>query len=105
IFIRARTQLNSYVLRSGSKTKAAGYILNSHYNWQHLPQRNGTPKKQEGASIIIPGMQTGNYTVKFFSCSTGARTGELNISANGNTLIIPLPEIVWDLSFITERND
>jgi len=106
VFADASPLLNTYVLQSASKSKAAGYILNSRYNWQYLQAHDGAlPPEEKNCSLIIPGMETGNYTIRFFSCTSGEKLSEINKATSSNILSIPLPPIRWDLSFTATRTN
>lgn len=98
-FTNIGSAITAYVLKSADSSKAAGWLLNSKYNWQYV-QANGTPPTVSGASVSVPGMQDGNYSVEFISCTTGATVGTINATASGGNLIVPLPGIAWDLSLI-----
>jgi hypothetical protein len=90
--VDASPVLNSYVLQSASKNKAAGYILNSRYNWQYLQAHGGAlPPEQKDCSLSIPGMENGNYVIRLFSCTSGEKVGEINKATSSNILSIPLP--------------
>jgi len=88
------------------KNKAAGYILNSRYNWQYLQAHGGAlPPEQKDCSLSIPGMANGNYVISFFSCTSGEKVGEINKATSSNILSIPLPPIRWDLSFTATKTN
>jgi len=98
-FTNIAPPLENFVLRSADKNSAAGWLLNKKYNWQYLHDNGTTPPPVNGASVHISNMNNGNYTVNFYSCSTGNITSTINATATNNNLVISLPSITWDVAF------
>ncbi|MEO8711617.1 MAG: T9SS type A sorting domain-containing protein, partial [Parafilimonas sp.] len=102
-FTNIAPALENYVLRSADKNHAAGWALNKQYNWQYLHDNGSAPSPVSGASIIIPGLTNGNYSVKLYSCSTGAITSTVNATVTNGTLSVALPSVGWDVAFTAEN--
>ena len=102
-FTKIAPALESFVLRSSAKNKIAGWLLNKNYNWQFLHDKGKKPPSVTGASVLIPNIKNGTYTVNFYSCSTGKITNTANVAVNDGTLTIMLPSIKWDIAFTGEQ--
>ncbi|MEO6454510.1 MAG: hypothetical protein ABIN97_10575, partial [Ginsengibacter sp.] len=100
IFTNIGSPVSTYVLRSANNLKAAGWVLNNKYNWLYLKNNgNAAPPPIQGSSIIIPGMQNGTYTVRFYSTSTGSVLSSASIPVNNGQLTVAMPDIAWDMAF------
>lgn len=106
VFTNAGSPLTVYNLKSASNAKAAGWVLNNQYNWKYLQDHgNAAPPAVSGASVNIPGMSNGMYTVNLYSCSTGALLNTLSAQVSGGTLQFALPAIGWDLAYLAVNNN
>ncbi|MEP7142904.1 MAG: DUF5060 domain-containing protein [Ferruginibacter sp.] len=100
VFSNIGSPLTTYVLGSADGTKTAGYILNNKYNWKYLQSSGGAvPPAILGASLQITGMQNGNCTIQYFSCSTGLLLNTSNAVVVSGNLNLPLPALGWDIAF------
>jgi hypothetical protein len=106
MFLNAVGPFNTYVLKSADSTKAAGYVLNSRYNWQYFQDHgNAAPPAVSGASLSVPGLQNGTYTVNFYSCAPAAAhtaaqpTSSVSANVTNGTLTFALPSVAWDVAF------
>ncbi len=88
----------AYALKSADSYRAAGWLLNSKYNWQNV-QNNGIPPVISGSNLSITGMNNGNYSVSFFSNVTGDFLSSMTSVVSSGTLSVPLPDIAWDMAF------
>ena len=105
VFTNIGSPLSSYLLKAVANNKVAGYILNNRYNWQYLKANgNVAPSPVNAASISIPGMANGNYTVLFYSTSTGDQLSTLPVTVANGTLQFALPSIAWDVAFRAAEN-
>lgn len=105
VFTNIGSPLSSYVLKAGTNNKVAGYMLNNKYNWQYLKANgNVAPPPVNGASLSIPGMANGNYTVLFYSTSTGDQLSTLPVTVSNGSLQFALPSIGWDVAFRAAEN-
>lgn len=96
-FTNIGSPLTAYVLRSADNYKAAGWLLNSKYNWQYVKD-NGVPAAISSATLTIPGMENGSYMVQFTDCNTGSLISSTSATATGNNLSISLPSVAWDVA-------
>lgn len=106
MFLNAIGPLNTYVLKSADSTKAAGYVLNSRYNWQYFQDHGDTaPPAVSGFNLSVPGLQNGTYTVNFYSCAPAAThtvaqpSSTATASVTNGTLTFDLPTVAWDVAF------
>ena len=97
IFSPIASPLDTYFLKSADSTKAAGWVHNKRYNWKYV-QAKGLPAGVAGATLVIPGIKDGTYSVNFTDCETGASAGSLIATATRGSLTIPLPHVAWDLA-------
>ena len=105
VFTNIGSPLSAYVLKASANNKVAGYILNNKYNWQYLKSNgNVPPPPVAGASINIPGMANGNYTVLFYSTATGDQLSTLPVTVSNGSLQFALPSIGWDVAFRAAEN-
>ena len=105
IFTNVGSPVTAYVLKGEANNKAAGYLLNNKYNWQYLKNNsNVAPPAVSGSSLSIPGMINGNYTVFFYSASTGEQLSTLPITVSNGTLNVAIPDVAWDLAFRAAEN-
>lgn len=102
-FTNIAPALESFVIKSGSKNKLAGWLLNKKYNWQFLYDSGYAPAPVKKASVIVHNVSNGNYAVKFYSCATGNVTSTANVAASNSTITIALPNISWDIAFTAEN--
>jgi Secretion system C-terminal sorting domain len=103
-FTNIGSPVSAYVLKSADTYKAAGWLLNSKYNWQYLQANGAMPPAITGSNVNITGMHNGNYTVSFYSTGTGDLLSTSAIAVAGGTLTIPLPDIAWDIAFTAVEN-
>jgi hypothetical protein len=98
-FLNAVGPLNLYALKSADNSSAAGYIQNRLYNHQATTTPPSVPA---GAVVTIPGMNSGTYTVNFYSCAPAATTTPAQpistLTVTG-PLTFTLPAIDWDIAF------
>ena len=106
VFTNLGSPLSSYLIQSADSNKAAGWILNTQYNWQYLKSNgNVPPAPVASAKLMINGMKTGHtYTVQFYDCSTGLIISTASTAVSENTLSVPLPAIAWDMAFTITDN-
>lgn len=105
VFTNIGSPLGTYVLRSANNFKAAGWVLNNQYNWQYLKNNgNIAPPAVQGSTMVIPGMQNGTYTVRFYSPSTGALLNSAAVAVTTGQLSIAMPDISWDIAFTAAEN-
>ncbi|MDQ6764429.1 MAG: DUF5060 domain-containing protein [Bacteroidota bacterium] len=98
-FVKAGPPLTSYVVKSADTYKAAGWVLNSKYNWQYLQANGSAPPIISGSNLSITGMHNGSYVIKYYSPATGAQLSTATASVFSGTLSLPLPNIAWDVAF------
>ena len=103
-FTNIAPPLAAYVLRSADTYRAAGWLLNSKYNWQYLQSNGVAPAPITGSNLSIPGMHNGNYTISFYSTGTGDLLYTSALAVTTGTLMIPLPDIDWDIAFKAVEN-
>ncbi len=97
-FTNAAPALENFVLKSSDNNNAAGWLLNKKYNWQYV-HFTGTPPPVTGSSLVIPNMTNGNYTVNFYSCSTGNVFSTTNVTVSNGTLSVNISSVAWDVAF------
>ncbi|MFN4254054.1 MAG: T9SS type A sorting domain-containing protein [Saprospiraceae bacterium] len=51
----------------------------------------------------MPDVENGAYTIRYFSCLTGALLSTETVAAAGGSLVLALPDLVWDVAFVAER--
>ncbi len=103
-FSSAGSPADPYVLKNAGHSKAAGYILNSSYNWQYLKKYNaGLPPAINGCSLVIPDMQNGKYVVNCYNPETGKAIRASSLTASDGILKITIPSFVWDVAFTAEK--
>ncbi len=79
--------------------------MNTQYNWQYLKNNaNTAPPAIKGASLHVPGLQNGQYTVRFYNCGNGELISTVFTSVSGNNLVVSLPEIAWDIAYTVTNN-
>ncbi len=100
-FSNAGANINAYVLINELKSKAAGYLLNQQYNWKARLVKE-TLDKQNG-TLVIPGMQKGNYSITFYDPATLKKITSFNQAFSTGDLTIQLPVISWDAAFTAEK--
>jgi len=47
-------------------------------------------------------MQNGLYLAKWFDCQTGALLQSNPVTVTNQTLILPIPELIWDLALVVD---
>ncbi|MEP7106711.1 MAG: DUF5060 domain-containing protein [Ferruginibacter sp.] len=100
VFTNIGSPITTYALRSADGYKAAGYVLNNKYNWKYLQSSGGVvPPAISGANLQISGMQNGDCTIQYFSCSTGLLLSTTSANVVSGNLNLPLPAIAWDIAF------
>jgi Secretion system C-terminal sorting domain len=103
-FTNIGSPVTAYVLKSADTYKAAGWLLNSKYNWQYLQSNGAPPPAISGSNLSITGMHNGNYTISFYSTVTGDLLSTSALGVTTGTLNIPLPDIAWDMAFKAVEN-
>jgi hypothetical protein len=88
--------LNTYFLKNQDSTKVVGWIHNKKYNWVDAAPTASRPAAVTGATLSIPKVKNGNYSIRFIDCITGASTSNVTIASTNKLLVIPLPQISWD---------
>ena len=99
VFTNIGSPLSAYAIASADTSKAAGWILNTQYNWQYLKNNNTAPAAITGAMLSLPHMQNGAYNVQFFNCETGAAASMVSASVTNDTLSVALPSVAWDVAY------
>ena len=102
-FTGVGSQVDSYTLISESQKLASGWVLNHQYNHTFLNEQ-GEPESVVGAEAVIEGLLDGDYFVHWFDCLTGATIGSEAVSALDNQLVLPLPELFWDMTFLINQD-
>lgn len=97
-FTKLGSQVDAYVLKNDTGTKASGWILNSLYNHDYL-RTLGMPPAVRGARLFLRGLKAGTYTVEWFNTLTGVNISSQVLTTGSDTLIIPIPDLRWDLAF------
>ena len=104
VFTNIGSPLNVYTLKNEDTTAFAGWVHNKEYNWKYLQDNSGTPPAAiSGANIIVQGIADGMYAIQFINCTTGAVSSTATASTTGNALIVPLPDVSWDLAITATR--
>lgn len=93
--------LDAYVLQSEDQDMAAGWVLNNRYNHEYVDQV-GLPPVIQGATLSLPGFTDGNYIVSWYDCMNGQILDTENVNANADTLVLLLPDILWDIAFVVD---
>ena len=98
------SQIDAYVLTSKDKDYAAGWVLQKKYNHQSIAQ-NGLPEETPNTFLWINDFVDGIYAIHLFDPLTGdlISSGNPAVAENG-ILKIPLPPLVWDLTFIVDNS-
>ncbi len=104
VFTNIGSPTSSYAIKSADKNKAAGWLLNTQYNWQYIKNNGAAPPVISGAKLALPGMNNGQYTIDFYSCSTGLVTSTMSAAVTNDTLSVALPSVAWDVAF-TVKNE
>ena len=104
-FTNIGSPINRYIIKSSDSLRVAGWLHNKNYNWLYLRNNGNTPPPPvNDASIQIPGVKNGGYTIALYSCSTGLQTGTVNAIASNNLLSFSFPAIPWDIAFTVTSN-
>lgn len=93
--------LDAYTLRSEDQDMAAGWVLNNQYNHQYVANE-GTPPVVQGATLAIPGFKNGSYLLSWYDCFNGQILASESVSASNDTLMLVLPDILWDVAFVVD---
>lgn len=102
IFTGIGSGVDAYILKSEGKDRLAGWALNNRYNYDFV-QTNGLPPVASGATLTVPDVENGTYALRYFSCLTGALLSTETVAAAGGSLVLALPDLVWDVAFVAER--
>src|SRR5206468_6945399 len=87
VFTNMGSPLSVYTIKSAGNNKATGWILNNQYNWQYLKNNGNTASSAiAGATLSVPGLKNGQYTVQFYNCSNGSVTGTATATVTNDTL-------------------
>ena len=97
-FTGVGSKIDAYTLISANKDLAAGWVVNQAYNHQFVNE-NGFPDPVLEGELVIENFKDGDYFVKWHDCLTGEIIASEPVSAVGNQLFLPLPELYWDLAF------
>jgi len=90
------------LLSEDDQQYAAGWILNSEYNYQSVDEV-GAPKPIVGASVVIEGLQDTTYFVHWYNCLTGVLTETREATAVDHRMTIDVPELYWDAAYIITK--
>ncbi len=101
IFGGLGSALDAYTLRSEDQDMAAGWVLNNKYNHEYV-QNEGTPSIVQGATLALPGFNNGSYFVSWYDCLNGQILDSESVTANNDTLLLLLPDILWDIAFVVD---
>lgn len=96
--------VDAYTLVGEGKENAAGWVLNRQYNHEYIAE-NGFPAPVASASLVVNGLSPGDYLVKWHDCLTGAFIQEHLAASLDSQLMIPLPELYWDMAFKVSKAD
>ncbi len=99
VFTNMGSPLHTYLLKGSDNRRAAGWIHNKKYNWVDAGPGKPLPAAITGAQLAIPGMENGNYEIKWYACTNGAVLAATSASASGGTLLLALPDVAWDIAF------
>lgn len=92
------SKVDAYALISEDKDVAAGWVLNNQYNHQYI-EENGPPESILTGEVIIEDFEDGDYFVKWYDCLSGEMIAAEAVSAVDSQLLLPMPELYWDLAF------
>jgi hypothetical protein len=95
------SEVDAYVLTSADSANVSGWVLNSRYNHQYV-RANGVPAAISTASVRVGGVKSGAYQVKWFNCLTGALVSSAPVAAVNDTLVLAVPSLTWDLTFVVD---
>ena len=101
VFAGLGSQVDAYILKSENQNKVAGWVLNNNYNHEYV-KTNGQPSPAVGATLQVPGMQNGAYTVRYYNCMTGALQSTEPVSVTNGSLSLVLPDVLWDWAFVVD---
>lgn len=101
IFKGLGSGLDAYVLTSEGQDMAAGWVLNNKYNHEYV-DREGLPPIVQGATLSLPGFQDGTYFVSWYDCMNGQMLDSESVHASSDTLVLSLPDILWDIAFVVD---
>ncbi len=105
VFTNMGSPLSVYTIKSADNNKATGWVLNNQYNWQYLKKNSNTaPPAISGATLSVPGLKNGQYTVQFYNCSNRLATGTATATVTNGTLSVALPAIAWDVAYTVVNN-
>lgn len=62
------------------------------------------PSVISGSTLNLTAMHNGNYTISFYSTSTGNLLSTRAATVTSGNLAIPLPDILWDVAFTAVEN-
>ncbi|MCI4668063.1 MAG: DUF5060 domain-containing protein [Bacteroidia bacterium] len=94
--------LESYVLMPDSADELTAWILNPKYNHEEVSQSQ-IPDPVSGSELVVPDFQNGTYYAKWYDCLTGAWKATDSVTVLNDTLVLPIPELVWDLSLVVDQ--
>ena len=93
--------LDAYVLKSVDNARLAAWILNSRYNHAFV-KSNGAPDKVSGGILEVKNMVNGSYAAHWYDCQTGGLLYTKTITVTGGKLLLPIPDLVWDVALVLD---
>lgn len=96
------SKIDAYTLTSESKKQAAGWVLNNEYNHQFLAV-NDEPAPAIGGQVVMEDFQNGDYVVNWYDALTGEVMESNTISVLNEHLLLPIPDLYWDLVFLIDE--
>ncbi len=102
VFTNLGSAVDAYVLKSSDKKHLAGWVLNNRYNHDYL-KNTGLPPAASGAVLTVPDVENGAFSFRFYSCLTGALISTEAATAVGGSLVLDLPDLLWDAAFVAEK--
>jgi hypothetical protein len=101
VFEGLGSSVNAFMLKSEDQTHLAGWMLNTDYNHVFV-KANGAPDAVSGSVLTVGNMANGNYFAKWYDCQTGAFLQGDPVTVSNQTLVLPLPELIWDLALVLD---
>ncbi|MEL7342655.1 MAG: T9SS type A sorting domain-containing protein, partial [Bacteroidota bacterium] len=98
------SKVDAYVLQGVDHQSAAGWLLANEYNHTVVP-RSGPPAAISGASLHLQNLVDTTYRLRWYNCLSGAIVGSESIEVVNGELHTLIPDFVWDLAFVLDRDD
>jgi hypothetical protein len=92
-------------LARGNRWGTVAWVWNTQNAWQALVIDKQTPNPVSGASLTLPAAGAGRFEVRCIDPWTGKTLLSKTITANGNELVIPLPDFTIDIAVKAVRSN